>query len=399
VTPIDREAPSRVLLLARVFPPKTGGIERLMHELHARASTELAVRVVAPAFRDSRAFDGGSRTYSVVRCPYLGPRYKAAYLPLALAGLRQVASWRPDLVVCDQVDTGVAGLLIKRLSRRPYVVFGYGFELYDGGLAALKRHIYREASAVIACSQDTAERIAAFAGMSRDAIDVIYPGVDVGPFAGADGTATRSRQGWTGRRIILTVGRLSTRERYKGQDTVIRAMPAILREVPDALYVIAGEGDDRERLERLVSELHLQRHVVFVGRVPEAKLPGLYAAADVFVMVSRASQEGMTEGFGIVYLEAGAARKPVVFARSGGAVEAALDGQTGLAVDPEDSGDVAGAIVRLLRDREEAARLGARGHARASRELSWERAAAEYAHVLRSRLGTPAEAGVGRRAG
>jgi phosphatidylinositol alpha-1,6-mannosyltransferase len=152
------------------------------------------------------------------------------------------------------------------------------------------------------------------------------------------------------------------------------------------MYMIVGEGDDRPRLQRLARALGLDGHVTFTGHVSDDLLPSVYAAADVFVMVSREANGGRTEGFGIAYLEAAAAGKPVVYAESGGACEAAVDGHTGLRTDPHHAQAVAASIAQLLADPAEARRLGQNGQARAAERFSWEHSAATYRGLLDSLL-------------
>ncbi len=185
--------------------------------------------------------------------------------------------------------------------------------------------------------------------------------------------------------MLLSVGRLV---RVKGFDLVIRALPEVLRAVPDAVYVLVGSGPEEESLRAASRELGVEERVVFAGEVPYEELsrPGgaFYNACDLFVMPSREDREsGAVEAFGIAFLEAGACGKPVLGTRSGGAGEAVLDGETGLIVEPENPAALARAIVRLLTDRELAARLGASGRERVVRELNWERAASQVEGVLR----------------
>jgi phosphatidylinositol alpha-1,6-mannosyltransferase len=168
--------------------------------------------------------------------------------------------------------------------------------------------------------------------------------------------------------VVLTVGR---RVERPGHDLVIRALTAL--EEQSVRYVIAGTGPEEGRLRRLVEALGVRDRVLFTGHVPDEDLPGLYAACDVFVMPSRAlgARDGI-EGFGTVFLEAGACAKPVIGGWSGGVSEAVEDGVTGLLVDPHDPEALAEALRRLLRDPELRRRMGEAGRTRAERmEAAW----------------------------
>ena len=144
----------------------------------------------------------------------------------------------------------------------------------------------------------------------------LAPGVDLERFGPAvDGSEVRRRYGLDGRPVIVCVSRLMAR---KGQDTLIRALPLVRRAVPDAALLVVGGGPYRERLERLVAERGLQRHVVLTGAVPGSELPAHFAAGDVFAMPCRTRNHGLdVEGLGIVYLEASATGLPVVAGRLG----------------------------------------------------------------------------------
>jgi phosphatidylinositol alpha-1,6-mannosyltransferase len=153
---------------------------------------------------------------------------------------------------------------------------------------------------------------------------------------------------------------------------VLRALPSVLERVPDAVYLIVGSGPYRAELERLARELDLASNVVFAGFVPDEELPSYYRAADVVAVPSREVVESVPiEGFGIVYVEAGACGVPVVGGRDGGTDESIDDGVTGFRIDPRDETALADAVVRLLGDRDLARRFGRAGRDRAVQLFDW----------------------------
>jgi phosphatidylinositol alpha-1,6-mannosyltransferase len=153
------------------------------------------------------------------------------------------------------------------------------------------------------------------------------------------------RLGLAGRRVILTVGRLSTRERYKGHDRLIAAMPAILSRVPDAVYLIVGSGDDRSRLERLALETGVAEHVVLAGHVQDVELPDYFSLAHVFAMPSTG------EGFGIVFIEAAASGLPVIGGNRDGSSDALAEGCIGRLVNPHSRAEIEATVVGALEGR------------------------------------------------
>jgi phosphatidylinositol alpha-1,6-mannosyltransferase len=210
----------------------------------------------------------------------------------------------------------------------------------------------------------------------------LAPAVDAEHFRpGAGGAAVRQRLDLVGRRVVVCVSRLVPR---KGQDMLIKAMPAILRAVPDAALLVEGDGPYRGDLDKLVGEVGVRRAVRFTGGVPWAELPSYFDAGDVFAMPCRTRRKGLdVEGLGIVYLEASAVGIPVVAGKSGGAPDAVLQGETGFVVDGEDVDAVAGAVIGLLLDRDRAATMGAAGRAWVEREWTWDATAASLADMLR----------------
>jgi phosphatidylinositol alpha-1,6-mannosyltransferase len=148
----------------------------------------------------------------------------------------------------------------------------------------------------------------------------------------------------------------------KGQDMLIRALPAIRERIDGAALVIVGGGPYRTTLHRMAHEFGVGEHVVFTDGVPGDELPAHHAMADVFAMPCRTRGAGLdVEGLGIVYLEASACGVPVVAGRSGGAPESVVDGETGLVVDGWDVGAIAAAVGDVLADPDRGARMGSAG--------------------------------------
>ncbi len=360
---------ARGLLVTNDFPPMAGGEATWYWRLCAALPPEDVV-VLAPRVPGDRAFDA--------RQPYRVVRRRVPLSPHPLARLVQVAllSWHALRIARrEQVRAlhighlylAPAGLVAGRLLRIPYVLYLHGGEMAPymrwRAVRGLVRALVRGAGWVITNSAYTRGAYGAMA-IRHPRTTTVAVGVDSDRFRpGLDPRAVRARYGLDGAGVILTVGRLVDR---KGHDVVLRALGTVRQAVGPVRYLIAGSGPREPRLRALARDLGVADAVVFAGRVPDEELPSLYAACDVFVMPSRAlpERDGI-EGFGIVFLEAGACGKPVVGGRSGGCADAVLHGVTGVLVDPEDPQAVAGALIRLLRDRDGAARMGQAGRRRA----------------------------------
>ena len=169
------------------------------------------------------------------------------------------------------------------------------------------------------------------------------------------------------------IGNVAALVPHKGQRHLIAAAARVIREVPDARFVILGEGELRDALERQIKELGLERHVILAGFRPD--VIGLIKSFDIFAMSS------LTEGLGTSILDAMACAKPVIGTRTGGIPEAVRDEDTGVLVPPHDDAALAAAIIRLLKDPALAARLGASGRQRAAEYFSVERMVSETLNV------------------
>jgi phosphatidyl-myo-inositol dimannoside synthase len=156
-------------------------------------------------------------------------------------------------------------------------------------------------------------------------------------------------------RVILTVGRWSANERYKGADQLIRAIAELRSTFPDIHLVLVGSGDDLPRLKQIAADLSVNEAIHFLGDLSRDELAGCYKSAELFAMPSTG------EGFGLVFLEAMAFRKPIVGVAAGGCVDLLTDGVNARVVPPNDSLALVGALDELLRDRTLAVQLGLRG--------------------------------------
>jgi phosphatidylinositol alpha-1,6-mannosyltransferase len=188
----------------------------------------------------------------------------------------------------------------------------------------------------------------------------IAPGIDTQHFApkSARGDLIEKYR-LDGRRVIVSVGRLVHR---KGQDELVKAMPKILEQFPDAILLFVGEGPIKQMLFNSAKQLGVLPKVVFAGRVSHHDLPDYICLGEIFAMPVRSRFSGLeVEGLGIVYLEASACGLPVIVGNSGGAVDAVLDQKTGLLVDGTKSDQIADAICELLANPERAKQMGAAG--------------------------------------
>jgi glycosyltransferase involved in cell wall biosynthesis len=183
-------------------------------------------------------------------------------------------------------------------------------------------------------------------------------------------------------RVILAVGRWDRHEQYKGADTLIAAMPQVLKSSSDASLVLVGDGDDRPRLEQLARQHGVSERVYFLHSLTLEQLFACYANCDVFALPSSG------EGFGLVFLEAMAYGKPVIGGAHGGIPDIVEDGVTGHLVPHGDVGRLADSLSALLLNPVEAAAIGAKGKERVDTTFSFARFQMELERILDSNLRT-----------
>lgn len=376
------------LFVTQDFPPDVGGIQTYAAELAPRlAENADSLAVVAPQRPAADAVDD-ALPFPVHRLP---ARPDLLIAP-ALAALPVIARRRRiDVALHAQWPTVAASLLARQLTGYPRTIVcaAHGRELLFnplppalGGLYdALRRFTVARTDHFVPVSRYTAGLLHDL-GVPADRTTVLPNGTNPARFAPQDASALREELGLTDRRILLTVGRLVPR---KGIDTTLRALPQIAETVPEVAYLVVGDGPDRDRLTTLARHLGVADRVHFAGKIAGPDLTRYYNACDVFVMPSREAVPDV-EGFGIVFLEAGACGKPVIGARAGGVPDAVRDGETGLLVPPRDAHALAEAATQLLADPEQAQRLGRQGRERVLQENTWDRIADRLFTTLRTQL-------------
>jgi phosphatidylinositol alpha-1,6-mannosyltransferase len=266
-------------------------------------------------------------------------------LSYVLSAGRVLAEEGPfDLVYCGHIHFTLLAALLARAARISFWLQLYGVEAWKKPFI-LSSWAARRACRILTISRYTQRMFHQWAGVPQEKFRLIPCTIDEKFQPGRKPDYLLKRYRLTGKKVLLTVARLSSRDRYKGQDRVIRLMPRLLQRETNLVYVIAGEGDDRARLEALAHQQGLDGAVRFIGEIKELELVDHYRMADLFVMPSTG------EGFGIVFLEAAACGIPVVGGNKDGSVDALCEGGIGSAVDPHDPDQLAQAIEEGLHSR------------------------------------------------
>jgi glycosyltransferase involved in cell wall biosynthesis len=277
---------------------------------------------------------------------------------------RVIKQLRPDVVHAHDphgVATAALALSMSTALAKPPLVASrrVDFHLRNSSLSRWK---YRQVDCFV-CASEAIRRMLVADGVPDARAVTVHEGIDVDRAAAAP-PANLHEELWLPHHAPV-VGNVAALVPHKGQRHLVEAAALVVRQVPDARFVIAGEGELRPALERQIREHRLEKHVLLAGFRPDVL--SVHQAFDVFVMSS------VTEGLGTSLLDAMACAKPVVATGAGGIPEVVADGETGFLVPPRDHGAMADAIVRLLKDPALRVRLGEAGLARVKERFSAER--------------------------
>lgn len=346
-----------------------GGVQRysrgVVHAIRHIAGDE-AVSIFVVNRPDTRQFE------TSIDVDYVGGGTgliaKARYAGRVLAWAARYRS-ELGLVWCAHLHLGPLGAVVARFSGCPYVINAFGHEIWSR-MSPPRRDALVNADRVVADCRFTARYIKENFPVESAQVSVNWDPVDVQRFRPLDVRRSALLQEFDimvsdEKTLLLTLGRLDRVARHKGYDRIIELMDDL--ESLDCEYVIAGEGDDRPRLEQKVRDLGLQDSVHFTGEVSERDLARVYNCADIFVLVSDRG-ENRGEGIPLTPLEAEACGVPAVVGDEDGSQEAVVDGETGLIVSSRDQASIRRGILELCNDEPKRIRMG-----EAARELVMER--------------------------
>ncbi len=262
----------------------------------------------------------------------------------SLLVLAKALQRRPDLILSTHVNFSPLASWLKYLAGIPYVAVAHGLDAWGARGHRLRKPL-RHADRVLAVSEFTRSRLLREARLPPALVGLLPNTVDEDHYVpGPKPAYLLKRFGLRpDQPVILTVARLAGAGRGKGYDRILRALPGVRQAVPNVHYIIGGRGADRPRVEALIRELHLSETVILAGYVPDHELCDFYNLCDVFAMPSKG------EGFGIVFLEALACGKPVLAGNQDGSVDALLNGELGVLVDPDDEPAIADALSAMLK--------------------------------------------------
>jgi glycosyltransferase involved in cell wall biosynthesis len=337
--------PKKVLFLTLRIFSATGGIEKVC-------------RIAAKALYETGLQNGGSVSIFSLDGKK-GRQENDRYFPQIIHtcfednkiryALKSILVGRDrDIVLMSHINLLIVGTLIKMIKPSvKLVLMAHGIEVW-APLAAWKRYLLRKIDLFLPVSNFTKDKMKALHGIPEEKSAVLNNCID--PFLEKPQQKTKSRflqerYGLKdGHTVLLTLCRMADAEKYKGYDRVLESLQNLVIQYPGLRYLLAGKYDDKEkrRLDHLITTLCLQDIVVFTGFIADEEMPLHFNLADIFIMPS------VGEGFGLVFIEAMFYGLPVIAGNAGGSVDALVNGDFGILIDPFDKSATAEAIKKII---------------------------------------------------
>jgi len=365
----------KLLLYTHEFPPFLGGLATTSTKLsRGIAESDTDVVVLAPGYSTEDNSIDKELPYNVIRIPWLGKKWvkKIPLLEIILGWiylLKALESENPDSVVFITEEAEVVGGLLPSYNFNPIVRIAgsgittcfYGNNFFKRLMRFPMKRLYDNAAMVIAVSNNTKELVQSV-GVPENKIEVVYNGVenymlseerDVKAINEIKNKYGISDEG----KVLVTIARVLPR---KGQDTVIKALPTVLKEYSELKYIVIGDGRYKEKFSDLAKELGVSDKVIFTGGVSHDEAINYFDLCDIFIMPNR-FWNNKIEGLPNALIEASARGKPLIAGNHGGSKEAVINNETGFLVDPESVDDVARAILLILKDEKLGPEMGKLG--------------------------------------
>ena len=357
------------LLISSYFPPTIGGSAKVYGNLYKYGKNKISVLSAQHDANSgnliSRDIKTSENLYTVkhlqspnIRCRntlhsiWVLLRHDIPIQATALFKTLALIRQKKFDVICigDLQMQGWMTLLLKLFTKAKVILFIHGEELSTktssrifGKNARLYLH---KSDGIIAVSQFTKNMIIQEYGISEDKICLISNGIDLEDYQPqSQSNAIIQKYTKPDEILIFGIGRLIER---KGFDKAIEAISIVKEKGYNVHYVIAGVGEMDGLLNNTIEELNLTSTVSLVGKLSHEELTSFYQHSDIFLMPNRELDNGDTEGFGLVFLEANAFKKPVIGGRYGGAVDAIIHNKTGLLVESKSKDEIANALIQLI---------------------------------------------------
>ena len=249
---------------------------------------------------------------------------------------------KPDLIICGHLHLLVVAVIIKIIFRIPVILEIYGIDAWKK-FNHYWKSMLRQIDLILSISRYTRSQLINHSYLDPNKIKVLSNAIHLDQYRQIkQPNYLLKRYNLTGKLILITIGRLSSHEQYKGHDRIIKLLSKLKIEFKNLVYVIGGCGDDQTRLEKLTKEFGVEKDVIFTGKIAASEMIDHYNMAHAFAMPSTG------EGFGFVFLEAAACGLPVLGGSIDGSKDALVDGKLGVMVNPKNIDQLYNGLQTIL---------------------------------------------------
>ena len=297
------------------------------------------------------------------------------WLPSLLKLWKIIKQEKINYVLVGQIlPLGTVAYFISKIIKIKYAVFFHGmdftFAIQHPIKSWLTRKILKNSDKIICCNSYVAGLVQKFYPEIKNKINIVNPGVsELKSVSQESAGELKEKYNLAYKTVLLSIGRLVKR---KGFLDVIKSLPEVLKKIPNLIYVIVGSGIEINNLRAKISELKLADKVIIIINADDQERNAWLNLCDIFIMPAK-NIDNDFEGFGIVYLEANIAGKPVIACQSGGVSDAVVDGVNGLLVDSENLNQISEAIIKLSENFFLRQKLCEQGCQRALKNFNWQK--------------------------
>ena len=371
----------KTLLISYFFPPEIGGIQNYLYHLYQGLDADKVVILANKNDKDRELEFDKKQNFKIYRKRFLAPKFIKLWSVFLFFKIFKIIKREKIefLQFGHYHEFCFTGIFYKIFFKLPYSIYFHGIDLFIVKKNKLRFLLFKlaakNAKIIIANSNFIADCLIKF-GVAEEKIKIITPAVDFQKFNLKDKEQSLiDKYQLNEKRVIMSMGRLT---RIKGIDLAIRALPQVIKEIPNLAYLIIGDGPDdyRKELEGLIGDLNLNNYVFFAGEINdlEEEKSRYYNLTELVIMPSREikyEKYSHIESFGIVALEAQLMAKPVIATNIGGLKESVLDRETGILFPNEDIDALGLAIIKLLKNKDLAYEMGQKGRKRIEEFFDW----------------------------
>lgn len=371
------------LLITLEFPPQIGGVGNYLFNIVNYFPTQDIVVLAEktptlPPFTNYKVY----RKKLLTTFKFIWPKWIFLFFLAKKIIKKESIKY---IQVSHALPVGTVALMIKKYLGLPYLVYTHGMDILlpqsSKRKTRLIKSIFNNADRVIANSRFTKDELLKL-GVDDEKITIVHPCANSVPkkIDLKKQEEIVNKYHLQDKKMLFTVGRLVTR---KGHDLVIKSLRKVIERFPNVVYLVSGDGPNKQNLINLTDAMNLSDKVIFLGEISDDDLQIFYRLCNIFIMPAREIKEkGDVEGFGLVFLEASLFAKPVIGGKSGGQPDAIEDGYSGLLVNPNDEYEIANTIIKLLESPELAEKLGQQGRQRVLEKFRWDEEAKKIINLL-----------------